>query len=435
MAISTSVTASGSPSPEINPQVLAEQGRRRMEFAFQSMPALQAVRKHLIKTQPFRGLRLAALVDLTAETGNLLIALRDGGAQVRAAGANSLTTQDELIGCLTKDYGLTVYGHRGETDEEHAEQLDHLLESAPQLLLDSNAEVMFRGWAKDKAAAGPVSLANLIGIAEDSVIGARRLRSMAKKGRLLCPAIAVAESQTRNLFDASHGAAQGIVNGILRATNALLAGAVLVVAGYSWRGRGVAAYARGLGARVVVCETDPVKALHAILEGNRVMSMNEAAAMGEIFVTVTGTKHAIGREHFDRFQNGAILANAGLTVAEIDVETLASLSSGRRTVRPSVEEFNLRDGRRLYVLGDGRAIQLISGEGRPSSIQDLTLANQALCLESLAKNRDTLPKAVHSVPPEIDHLIAKAKLEAMGIQLDRLTLDQEQYLASLSEPA
>jgi adenosylhomocysteinase len=401
-----------------------------MEFAFQSMPALQAVRKHLIKRQPFHGLRLAALVDVTAETGNLLIALRDGGAHVSAAGASSLTTQDELIGCLTKDYGLAIFGERGETDEEHAKQLDKLLGTRPQILLDTNAELMFHGLAK-----APDALDGLIGVAEDGRVGAQRLRSMEKAGTLMCPAVALAESKTRNLFDAMHGAAQGIVNGILRATNALLAGSNVVVLGYGWRGRGVAAYARGSGARVIVCETDSVKALQAVFDGNRVMSMNEAAAVGSIFVTVTGTRHAIGRDHLDRFQNGAILANADIITPEIDVEALAAASSGRRTVRPSVEEFILRDGRRIYLLGEGRAIQLISGEGRPASIQDLTLANQALCLEYLAKNRTTLPKRVHSVPAEIDHDVAMAKLGAMGIVLDRLTLEQEQYLASLSEPS
>jgi adenosylhomocysteinase len=244
----------------------------------------------------------------------------------------------------------------------------------------------------------------------------------------------VAESKTRNLFEATHGAAQGIVNAILRSTNILLAGSTMVVAGYGWRGRGVAAYARGLGARVIVCETDPVKALQAIFDGNRVMSMNEAAAVGNVFVTVTGTKHVIGRDHLDRFLNGAILANAGTTTPEIDVEALASASSGRRLVRPSLEELGLRDGRRIYLLGEGKAIQLTSGDGRPSSIQDLTLANQALCLEYLVKHRGTLPTAVQSVPAEIDHEIALAKLGALGIMLDRLTLEQEQYLASLSEP-
>jgi adenosylhomocysteinase len=430
MANSSSASATAAVPQEIPAPVSPEQGRRRMEFAFQSMPALQAVRKRLIKTQPFAGLRVAALVDLTAETGNLLIALRDGGAQVSAAGAHSLTTQDELISCLTHNYGLAVFGQRGESDEEHTKHLDQLLESRPQVLLDSNASVTSRGLAKNADA-----LTELIGIAEDSAIGARRLRTAVKKGRLACPAVAVAESKIRNLFDATHGIAQGIVNGILRATNTLLAGSVMVVVGYGWRGRGVAAYARGLGARVIVCETDPVKALQAVFDGNRVMSMNEAAAAGDVFVTVTGTKHAIGREHFERFHNGAILANGGATTPEIDTDALTASSSGRRPVRPSVEEFILRDGRRIYLLGEGRAIQLISGEGRPSSIQDLTLANQALCLEYLVKNRETLSKTVHSVPAEIDHEIALAKLVAMGIVLDRLTLDQEQYLASLSEPA
>jgi adenosylhomocysteinase len=430
MAISFSASGTAASTQESLTPASPEQGRRSMEFAFQSMPALQAVRKHLIKKQPFRGLRLAALVDVTAETGNLLIALRDGGAQVSAAGASSLTTQDELIGCLTKDYGLAVFGNRGETDEEHAKQLDNLLGSHPQVLLDTNAEIMVRGLSK-----APETLSGLIGIAEDGMIGARRLRGIEKTGRLACPAIALAESKTRNLFDATHGAAQGIVNGILRATNTLIAGSMVVVLGYGWRGRGVSAYARGLGARVIVCETDPVKALQAVFDGNRVMSMNEAAATGNIFVTVTGTKHAIARDHFERFQNGAILANAGVTTPEIDVEALAGASSGRRTVRPTVEEFILRDGRRIYLLGEGRAIQLSSGEGRPASIQDLTLANQALCLEYLVKNYETLPKTVHSVPAEIDHEIALAKLGAMGIVLDRLTLEQEQYLASLSEPA
>lgn len=407
-----------------------EQGRRRMEFAFQSMPALQAVRKRFIKTQPFRGLRLAALVDVTAESGNLLIALRDGGARVSAAASNSLTTQDELIGCLTKDYGLAVVGWRGESEDEHAAQLDHLLSAEPQLLLDTNAEVMFRGLSKK-----PEALTGLRGIAENSVMGAQRLRSLEKKGRLTCPALAVAESKTRNFFDATHGAAQGIVNGIMRATNTLLAGSIFVVAGYGWRGRGIAAYARGLGARVIVCETDPVKALRAIFDGNRVMSMHEAAALGDVFVTVTGTKHAISRDHFERFHNGAILANAGVTIPEIDVDSLGAASSGHRTVRPSVEEYVLRDGRRLYLLGRGGPTQLLAEEGRPTSIQDLTLANQALCLEYLVKNGEALLKTVYSVPAEIDHEIALAKLGAMGIALDRLTLEQEQYLASLSEPS
>ncbi len=430
MATPATDSATGTLAYDVKDLSLADQGKRRIEWAFQSMPALQSIRKHLIKTQPFRDLRISALIDINAETANLVIALRDGGAGIAVSSPHPIAIQDDVAASLVRDYSVPTFAIQGESEEVHGQHLEATLGSKPHFVVDHNGELLSRLTAKSQDAPDqPVAGS------EGTNRGLSRLRALAADGKLPYPVIAVGDSQTKHLVTDRYGAAQSIVDGVIRTAHVLLAGLTVVIAGYGSCGQGVALRLKGLGAHVIVTEIDPFKALQALMDGHRVMSMNEAASLGDLFITVTGGKGVIGREHFDKFKNGAILCNAGHSNLEIELEILGQLTSSRRSMRAWVEEFTLRDGRRIHVLAGGQAINLVATEGSPASVMDLFLANHALSVEYLLKQHGSLTKTVHPVPYEIDCQVARARLEAMGLKIDRLSLEQEQYLASPSEPS
>jgi adenosylhomocysteinase len=407
---------------------LADMGKRRIDWAFQSMPVLQTIRKQFIKTQPLAGIRVSACLHVTTETANLMVTLRDGGANVVLCASNPLSTQDDVASSLVRDYGIPVYAIKGENNEVYYSHISAAADHKPQITMDDGADLVHMLHTKRQDL-----LANVVGGTEETTTGVIRLRAMAKEGVLRYPIIAVNDALTKHLFDNRYGTGQSTLDGVIRATNILLAGLTVVVAGYGWCGRGVASRARGMGANVVVTEIDPTKALEAVMDGFRVMPMNEAAALGDVFITLTGNKHVIARDHFEKMKNGAILSNSGHFNIEIDLEGLAKVSSSRRPTREFVEEFVMRDGRRIYVLGEGRLINLAAAEGHPASVMDMSFANQALAAEYMVKNHAKLEKTVHSVPEALDKQVAKLKLEAMKVAIDRLTMEQEHYLASWSE--
>ncbi|MBL8233106.1 MAG: adenosylhomocysteinase [Bryobacterales bacterium] len=407
---------------------LADAGKRRIEWAFQSMPVLQNIRKQFIKTQPLAGIRIAACLHVTTETANLMITLRDGGASLALCSPNPLSTQDDVAASLVRDYKLNVFALRGDTNERYHAHVASALEIDPQILLDDGG-----GLANALQIRHPELGTSIVGSTEETTTGVIRLKAMAREKLLRYPVIAVNDAMTKHLFDNRYGTGQSTMDGILRATNILLAGMNVVIAGYGWCGRGVAMRARGLGANVIVCEVDPIKALEALMDGYRVMSMSEAAGIGDVFVTVTGNKSVIGRDHFDKLKNGAILCNSGHFNVEIDLEALGRAAGSKRQTREFVDEFVLRDGRRIYVLGEGRLINLASGEGHPASVMDMSFSNQALSVEYLVKHHSSLENKVYAVPEELDRNVARFKLEAMGVRIDRLSIEQENYLSSWSE--
>ncbi len=413
---------------DIKDLALADAGKRRVEWAFQSMPVLQTIRKEFIKNQPLNGIRIAACLHVTTETANLMVTLRDGGASVVLCASNPLSTQDDVAAALVKHHGIPVYAIKGEDNDVYYQHIKAAMDHRPHITMDDGCDLVTTLHQQR-----PEQLAEVIGGTEETTTGVIRLRAMAKDGVLGYPVIAINDAATKHLFDNRYGTGQSTMDGILRATNYLIAGLTFVVAGYGWCGRGVAMRARGLGANVVVTEVNPVRALEALMDGYRVMSMADAAEIGDIFVTVTGDKGVIRREHFEKMKSGAILANSGHFNVEIDLETLGQMASSRRRVREFVEEYALQDGRRIYVLGEGRLINLAAAEGHPASVMDMSFANQALAVDYLVKNHESLPKDVFPVPRELDERVARMKLEAMGVRIDRLTPEQEKYLASWSE--
>jgi len=407
---------------------LAEQGKRRIEWAFHSMPVLQAIRKELIKNRPLAGIRISACLHVTTETANLMIALRDGGAEVVLCASNPLSTQDDVAASLVKDYGIPTFAIKGEDHETYYKHITAALDHKPHITMDDGCDLVTTLHTQRREL-----LDGVLGGTEETTTGVIRLKAMAREGVLHYPVIAVNDAMTKHLFDNRYGTGQSTIDGILRATNCLLAGLNFVVAGYGWCGRGVAMRAKGMGANVIITEVDPIRALEAVMDGYRVMSMLEAAEIGDIFVTVTGNKAVIRREHFERLKDGAILANSGHFNVEIDLEALEKMATSRRKVREFVEEYAFRDGRRIYVLADGRLINLAAAEGHPAAVMDMSFANQALAIEYLVKHHASLEKKVYSVPPEIDRRVAMMKLESMGIRIDRLTPEQERYLATWTE--
>ena len=407
---------------------LADAGKRRIEWAFQSMPVLQTIRKQFIKTQPLAGIRIGACLHVTTETANLMVTLRDGGANVALCASNPLSTQDDVAASLVRDYNIPVFAIKGENNDSYYSHILSVLDYKPQLTMDDGADLVTILHTKRKDL-----LADVIGGTEETTTGVIRLRAMAKEGVLQYPIVAVNDALTKHFFDNRYGTGQSTLDGIVRATNVLLAGTNFVVAGYGWCGKGLAMRARGMGANVIVTEIDPIKAIEALMDGFRVMSMPEAAQIGDIFVTVTGNKNVIARDHFDRLKNGAIISNSGHFNVEIDLETLGKVASSRRQTREFVEEYVMRDGRKIYVLGEGRLINLAAAEGHPASVMDMSFANQALSAEYMVKSHAQLEKKVYSVPEDLDKQVAKLKLEAMGVKIDRLTPEQEEYLASWSE--
>ncbi len=407
---------------------LADAGKRRIEWAFHSMPVLQTIRKQFIKSQPLAGVRIAACLHVTTETANLMIALRDGGAQMVLCASNPLSTQDDTAASLVRDSSIPVYAIKGEDKDTYYSHINAALDQQPQITMDDGADLVHTLHTARQEAAGAI-----IGGTEETTTGVIRLRAMAKQGVLKYPIIAINDAKTKHLFDNRYGTGQSTIDGILRSTNILLAGQTVVVAGYGWCGRGVANRARGLGAHVVVTEVDPTRALEALMDGFRVSSMTEAASHGDIFITVTGDKGVIDGEHFERMKDGAILCNSGHFNVEIDLECLAQMARARRQIREFVEEFTLRGGKKLFVLGEGRLINLAAAEGHPASVMDMSFANQALSIEYMVKNYTKLEKAVYPVPEDLDRRVAQMKLESMGIKIDRLTPEQEKYLTSWAE--
>ncbi len=407
---------------------LAEQGKKRIEWANQSMPVLQSIRKEFIKNQPLKGIRISACLHVTTETANLMITLRDGGAEAVLCASNPLSTQDDVAASLVKDYGIPVYAIKGEDNESYYSHIMSALDHKPHMTMDDGADLVSTALTKRKEV-----LEGILAGTEETTTGVIRLRAMAKAGELKYPIIAVNDALTKHMFDNRYGTGQSTIDGVIRCTNVLLAGSKFVVAGYGWCGRGLASRARGMGADVIVTEIDPTKAIEAVMDGYRVMSMAEAAKIGDVFVTVTGNKNVIGKDHFELMKNGAVVANSGHFNVEIDIPALEKMSKSKRSTRDFVEEYAMGDGRKIYLLGEGRLINLAAAEGHPASVMDMSFANQALSAEYLVKNHKSLQKSVFAVPVDLDKRVAKLKLESMGIKIDRLTPEQEGYLASWSE--
>jgi len=407
---------------------LADQGRKRIEWANQSMPVLQSIRKEFIKNQPLKGIRISACLHVTTETANLAITLRDGGADVVLCASNPLSTQDDVAASLVRDYGISTFAIKGEDNDSYYSHILSALDHKPHLTMDDGADLVTTALTKRQDVVD-----GIIAGTEETTTGVIRLRAMAKEGALRYPIIAVNDADTKHMFDNRYGTGQSTIDGVIRCTNTLLAGSKFVIAGYGWCGRGLASRAKGMGADVIVTEIDPTKALEAVMDGFRVMSMAEAAKIGDIFVTVTGNKNVIGKEHFEVMKNGAVVANSGHFNVEIDIPALEKLASAKRATREFVDEYALKDGRKIYLLGEGRLINLAAAEGHPASVMDMSFANQALSCEYLVKNHKTLEKKVFAVPVELDKRVARLKLEAMGIKIDKLTPLQEEYLASWSE--
>ncbi len=407
---------------------LADLGKRRIEWANQSMPVLQSIRKEFIKNQPLKGIRVSACLHVTTETANLAITLRDGGADVVLCASNPLSTQDDVAASLVRDYNISVHAIKGEDNDTYYKHILSALDHKPHMTMDDGADLVSIALTKRKDV-----LDGIIAGTEETTTGVIRLRAMAKDGQLRYPIIAVNDALTKHMFDNRYGTGQSTMDGVIRCTNSLIAGSKFVVAGYGWCGRGLASRARGMGADVIVTEIDPTKAIEAVMDGYRVMSMAEAARIGDIFVTVTGNKNVIAREHFELMKNGAVVANSGHFNVEIDIPALEKLSSSKRQTRDFVDEYAMKDGRKIYLLGEGRLINLAAAEGHPASVMDMSFANQALSAEYLVKNHQSLEKKVYPVPEELDKKVARLKLESMGVKIDKLTPEQEEYLASWSE--
>jgi adenosylhomocysteinase len=407
---------------------LAEQGKRKIEWANQHMPVLQLIRKRFIKEQPLKGIRISACLHVTTETANLAIALRDGGADMVLCASNPLSTQDDVAASLVKDYNIPTYAIKGEDNATYYAHIAAAIDHKPQITMDDGADLVTTILTKRTEL-----LPHIIGGTEETTTGVIRLRAMAKDGTLKFPVISVNDALTKHFFDNRYGTGQSTLDGVIRATNLLLAGLKVVIAGYGWCGRGVAMRAKGHGADVIVTEINPVKAIEATMDGYRVMPMNEAAKIGDIFITVTGNKSVLAHEHFEKMKDGAVISNSGHFNVEIDIPALEKLSSGKKPARPFVEEYTMKDGRRVYLLGEGRLINLAAAEGHPASVMDMSFANQALSAEYMFKHAKELKKEVYPVPDYLDKEIARLKLESMGILIDKLTPEQEHYLASWSE--
>ena len=407
---------------------LAAKGRLRMEWAARSMPVLNAIKKIFAKDRPLAGVRIAACLHVTSETANLMEALKLGGADVRLCASNPLSTQDDITAALVKDHKIPVFAVKGEDHKTYYRHILQALDHGPAITMDDGADLVTVTHSKRRAL-----LPGILAGTEETTTGVIRLRSMAKSGVLGYPIVAVNDAQTKHLFDNRYGTGQSTLDGILRATNVLLAGLKFVVAGYGMCGKGVAMRARGAGAHVIVTEIDPVRAIEAVMEGYEVMPMAAAAPLGDVFLTVTGNKSVIRAEHFRRMKDGAIVANAGHFNVEIDIPALAALSRRRRRVREFVDEYTLRDGRRIHLLGEGRLINLAAAEGHPAMVMDMSFANQALSVRWLLARAAKLERAVFPVPAEIDGEIAAMKLASMGAAIDRLTAAQKRYLADWRE--
>jgi len=407
---------------------LAAQGKARIEWANQWMPVLKLIRERFKVERPLKGVRISACLHVTTETANLAITLREGGADVVLCASNPLSTQDDAAASLAHDYHIPVFAIKGEDKETYYSHILAALDRKPQITMDDGADLVTTILTKRQDL-----VAGVLGGTEETTTGVIRLRSMASDGVLKYPIIAVNDADTKHLFDNRYGTGQSTIDGIIRATNLLFAGSHVVICGYGWCGRGVAMRAKGLGADVIITEVNPTRALEAVMDGFRVMPSAEAARVGDVFITVTGNKSVLTAEHFKLMKSGAVVANSGHFNVEIDLPGLAKLSSKKRRTREFVEEYTLKDGHKIFVLGEGRLINLAAAEGHPAVVMDMSFANQALAVEHLVKNAQRLEPKVYPVPEEIDRNVARLKLEAMNIHIDKLTREQEDYLASWSE--
>jgi adenosylhomocysteinase len=426
---------------------LADEGKRRTEWAERSMPVLRQIRVRFAKEQPLKGIRLSACLHVTTETANLMQTLRAAGAEIALCASNPLSTQDDVAAHLVRDHGVHVYAIKGEDHETYYTHIAQALAFGPNMTQDDGADLVgslhmialnrlddlappIRGWVEGLSPAERKALVSGVrGSTEETTTGVIRLKAMAKEGVLQFPIIAVNDSNTKHMFDNRYGTGQSTLDGVVRATNLLLAGSTVVVAGYGWCGRGVASRARGAGAHVIVTEVDPLPALEARMDGFQVMPMAEAAPLGDLFITLTGNINVVRPEHFSAMKDGAIVCNSGHFNVELDLEGLARIASGRRYVREMVEEFVVK-GRRIMVLAEGRLINLAAAEGHPASVMDMSFANQALAAEVLSKDSSKMSKSVHRLPASVDQEIARLKLQSMGITIDSLTPEQQEYLAS-----
>ena len=413
---------------DVKDLTLAPVGRLRMEWAGRMMPVLGMIKKSFARNKPLRGLRIAACLHVTSETANLMEALKLGGAAVRLCASNPLSTQDDISAALVRYWKIPVFARKGEDHRTYYRHLLQTLGQGPQITMDDGADLVSTVHTRRRK-----FLSGIIGGTEETTTGVIRLRSMARDGVLRYPIIAVNDAQTKHLFDNRYGTGQSTVDGILRATNVLLAGLKFVVAGYGMCGKGVTMRAKGQGAHVIVTEVNPVRAIEAVLDGFEVMPMLEAASIGDIFVTVSGNKNVIRREHFDRMKDGAVVANAGHFNVEIDIPALEKLARAKRRVREFVDEYTLSRGRKVHLLGEGRLINLAAAEGHPAMVMDMSFANQALSVLHLRRGSTGLERKVYPVPPEIDERIAALKLKSMGTAIDRLTSAQRTYLEGWEE--
>jgi len=404
---------------------LAEGGRRRIEWAEREMPVLRSIRERFERERPLEGIRLSACLHVTAETANLMRTLQAGGADVVLTASNPLSTQDDVAACLVSHFEIPVFAIKGEDNKTYYKHIDAALDHHPQVTMDDGADLVST-LHKDRRD----QLDEVIGGSEETTTGVIRLRAMAADGALAFPMVAVNDAMTKHFFDNRYGTGQSTIDGIIRATNVLLAGKTFVIGGYGWCARGLAMRARGMGANVIVTEVDPLKALEGVLDGFRVMPMMEAAPIGDFFVTLTGDINVVDKHHFEVMKDGAIVANSGHFNVEINIPALDEMSVDKRLVRPFVEAYELPDGRMIHILGEGRLINLAAAEGHPASVMDMSFANQALSAEYMVKNADKLKNKVYAVPEDIDREIARLKLEAMGVTIDSLTPEQVEYLNS-----
>ena len=407
---------------------LAEGGRRRIEWAEREMPVLRSIKERFLKERPFEGIRMSACLHVTTETANLMRTLQAGGADVVLTASNPLSTQDDVAACLVSNFEIPVFAIKGEDNKTYYKHLYAALDHHPQVTMDDGADLVSTLHKERRA-----QLKEVIGGTEETTTGVIRLRAMAADGALNFPVIAVNDAMTKHFFDNRYGTGQSTIDGIIRATNVLLAGKNFVVGGYGWCARGLAMRARGMGSNVIVTEVDPLKALEAVMDGFRVMPMMEAAPIGDIFVTLTGDINVIDKHHFEAMKDGAIVANSGHFNVEINIPALEEMAVEKRLVRPFVDAYELPDGRVIHILGEGRLINLASAEGHPASVMDMSFANQALSAEYMIKNAKTLEKKVYGVPLDIDNEIARLKLEAMHVAIDTLTDQQVKYLNSWEE--
>jgi len=419
------VSAKGNDVKDLN---LATDGQGLIDWAAREMPVLNLIRERFVEEQPLKGLKIAACLHVTSETANLMLTLKAGGADVALCASNPLSTNDAVAAALASQHAIKTYAIRGEDNDTYYQHIEAALDHHPSLTMDDGADLVS---VLHKSRQN--QLTEVIGGTEETTTGVVRLRAMADKGVLRYPIVAVNEADTKHMFDNRYGTGQSTIDGIIRATNVLLAGKTFVIAGYGWVGRGLASRAKGHGADVVITEVNSVKALEAAMDGFRVMKMDEAAIDGDIFVTVTGDINVLDRKHFEAMKDGAILANSGHFNSEINLKALDEMATGVRQVRPSVQEYKMGDGRRLHVLAEGRLINLAAAEGHPAAVMDMSFANQALCAEYVVKHAKTLERKVYDVPDDIDAEVARLKLRAMRIDIDTLTKEQEHYLTSWEE--